>query len=276
VILLLDLAFYNVPSSTVRVKNNSYETRTACLIESLIKGTESSDAEALRQRFKPISEEIRSASDKLGALLRVSSDLETKRSALRVRMREEIHFARISSVETKSEQESIPSVSPTRGERSSRRLSDNLVSLVQLANQLKDRLDEKAALAANPDKSRQQRRPLVGIAEDVGCRSPSPTLSEEPSTPIEEMSFANRWQGPLTASPEELLIALTTDVREAARNSRPLLKSIENHAIGRATPKETIDQLQIHLKVFETLQKKVRRHCLCLLATLNAVPHSDL
>jgi hypothetical protein len=40
----------------------------------------------------------------------------------------------------------------------------------------------------------------------------------------------------MTASPEELLNALTTDLREAARNSRPLLERVEDQVnAGRAT-----------------------------------------
>lgn len=224
-------------------------------LASSVLGPKSSDAKALRQSLAPITDEIRGFS----TLLRVSSDLETNQRALQGRMREERDFAQISSVETKSEQQPIPSESATRRGRSSRRLSDNLVLLVQRASELKAWLDEEAALAARPEQSGQQQRPLGTIAEDdVGGRLPSPRPSEqEPSTPIEEMGFVKPWAGPSIGSPEGLLAALTQDVSEAAQNSQPWLESIQK-AIDdpRAIPKETIDQLQKHLGIFETLHKR--------------------
>jgi hypothetical protein len=196
VLVLVDLAFYYVPSSTLRVNPIDQDTvlqgreaskqatdliariqqsrlvpTTAPLEErrqtldrrittlereiqrrdssrfgrfaSSLLGPKSSDAEALRESFKPIGEKIGSVSNELGALLRVSADLEVKQKALRERMQEESAFARISPVETKSEQQTIPSVSPTSIRQSYRRLSDTLQSLVQLASQLKDWLDKE-------------------------------------------------------------------------------------------------------------------------------------
>jgi hypothetical protein len=223
-------------------------------LASSVRGPKSRDVEALRESFNPISKEIRSLSDKLHALLTVSADLEVKQNAFRARIREESDFAHISSVEAKSEQQPIPSESATRRGRSSRRLSDNLVLLVQRASELKARLDREASIA---EQSGPQQQPLGRIAEDdVGGRSPSPGLWEEPSSPLLG-TFVNRWAGPSTGSPEELLNALTQDVSDAADRSRPWLESIENHInTGSAIPEETIAQLKIYFEIFETLHKR--------------------